>query len=94
VTYTEPTVVTYTEPDIVVTAPRPTDDQLITDEVIDRIATNGRISGRVDVETYRRDVTLRGRVTTPGQADRAEREARSVDGVRDVNNLLRTRVGG
>jgi hypothetical protein len=91
--YVEPSTVVYTQPDIVVTAPRMTEDEAITAEVMDRIATNGRISGRVDVETYRNDVTLRGRVTTPGQVDRAERAARSVDGVRDVNNLLRSRVG-
>ncbi len=39
-------------------------------------------------------VTLTGRVTTPGQVDIASREARSVDGVDDVHNYIRTRVGG
>ena len=37
---------------------------------------------------------LTGRVTTPGQADIASRDAASVDGVREVRNELRTRVGG
>lgn len=84
----------YTEPDIVVTAPRASDDELITYDVMDRIATDPHLQGRVGVETYRRNVTLTGRVTSPVQVERAERDARSVEGVRDVNNLLRARVGG
>lgn len=99
VTYVEPLPATYLgpayrEPDIVVTAPRATDDELITYDVMDRIATDPRIQGRVGVETYRNNVTLTGRVTSPVQVERAERDAKSVDGVRDVNNLLRARVGG
>ena len=88
------TVTTYVEPDIVVTAPRASEDQLITYDVMDRIATDPHIQGRVGVETYRNNVTLTGRVTSPVQVERAERDAKSVDGVRDVNNLLRARVGG
>ena len=83
----------YVAPDIVVTAPR-SEDALITNEIVDRIATHPRISGYVGVETFRNDVTLTGRVTTPGQSRLAEREAKSVDGVDDVQNLIRTRVGG
>jgi hypothetical protein len=99
VTYVEPLPATYLgpaygEPDIVVTAPRATEDELITYDVMDRIATDPRIQGRVGVETYRNNVTLTGRVTSPVQVERAERDAKSVDGVRDVNNLLRARVGG
>ena len=70
----------YVAPDIVVTAPR-SEDALITNEIVDRIATHPRISGYVGVET-------------PGQSRLAEREAKSVDGVDDVQNLIRTRVGG
>lgn len=91
-TYVAPA--TYAGPDIVVTAPRLTEDQLITRDVADRIASNPTISGRIGVETYRNDVTLTGRTVTQGQAERAEREARSVDGVREVTNLVRPRVGG
>ena len=98
-TYIAPATTTYVETvypgaDIIVTAPRLNEDQLITRDVIDRIATNPNISGNIGVETYRRDVTLTGRTVTQGQSDRAESEAKSVDGVRDVNNLIRPRVGG
>jgi hypothetical protein len=93
-TYIEPAGAPYPGPDIIVTAPRMTEDQLITRDVVDRIATNPNISGRIGVETYNRDVTLTGRTVTQGQADRAEREAKSVAGVDDVNNLIRPRVGG
>jgi hypothetical protein len=85
--------VTYVAPQIDVAAPRGSRDQLITEDVADRIANDPAVSGRVGVETYRSDVTLTGRVTSPAQADRAASDARSVPGVRDVNNELRTRVG-
>ena len=104
VTYTAPAT-TYTAPsvtyvdatpsysrEIVVTAPRSI-DQAITNDVVDRIAGNPTISGQIGVETHNRDVTLTGRTTTEGQMERAEREARSVDGVRDVNNRIWPRVG-
>ena len=98
VTYVEPAPVystsVYSEPDIVVTAPRAREDDLITMDVVDRIATDPRISGQVGVDTYRNNVTLTGRVTTPGMVDRAERDAKSVPGVREVENRLRPRVGG
>ena len=96
IVYDEPVYTTpvYSAPDIVVTAPRADEDTLITMDVADRIATNPGISGQVGVETFRNDVTLTGRVTTPGMVDRAEREAKSVPGVREVENRLRPRVGG
>jgi hypothetical protein len=93
VVYYAPTVV-YVEPPITVRARRATEDELITDDVSYRLATNPRLSGKIGVETERRVVTLTGRVTTPGQVDIASREARSVDGVDEVQNYLRTRVGG
>ena len=89
----ERTPVTYVGPQVDVTAPRATQDQLITYDVADRIAADPNISGRVGVETYRNDVTLTGRVTSPAQVDRAASDARSVPGVREVNNELRARVG-
>ena len=92
VTYVDPPV-TYVGPDIVVTAPRSVDGA-ITADVVDRIASTPNISGQIGVETYNRDVTLSGRTVTQGQKERAEQAAKSVDGVRDVNNLIRPRVGG
>ena len=93
VVYYAPTIV-YVEPPIAVYATRATDDELITDDVAYRLASNSRLSGNIGVETERRVVTLTGRVTTPGQVDIASREARSVDGVDAVHNYIRTRVGG
>ena len=85
----------YREPDVVVTAPRYyNDDRRITDDVVTVLANDPRLSGKIGVETFRNDVTLTGRVSTPGQARIAERDARVVDGVREVRNHLRTSVGG
>jgi len=70
------------------------DDDRITSDVIGQIATDPRISGVIGVQTDNNVVTLDGRVTTPGQARRAEMDAHSVDGVAEVQNQLRTRVGG
>jgi len=94
--YTAPaTEVYYRAPDVVVTAPRYyNDDVRITEDVVGVLASDSRLSGKIGVETWRNDVTLTGRVSTPGQARIAERDAKSVDGVRDVRNQLRTSVGG
>jgi 2-oxoglutarate dehydrogenase E2 component (dihydrolipoamide succinyltransferase) len=83
----------YSMPSTVVTAPRPSDDELLRTAVVDRLAADPRLSGRIGVETFRHVVSLTGRVTTTGQRDRAESIARSVDGVWDVENFIRTRVG-
>jgi len=85
----------YTAPDVVVTAPRYySDDVRITEDVVGVLASDSRLSGKIGVDTWRNDVTLTGRVSTPGQARIAERDAKSVDGVREVRNQLRTSVGG
>ena len=83
----------YYEPPIVVTAPPGTSDQLINDDVVDAIASDPRISGRIGTETFNGNVTLNGRVGTPIQAEFAARDARSVDGVNDVDNRIRPVVG-
>jgi len=93
--YYEPaTTVTYVEPSITVTEQRLPEDVRITNNVIDAIADDPYISGRIAVETYDNDVTLSGSTTTPGQARRAARNAYGVAGVRSVSNELRPRVGG
>lgn len=93
--YYEPaTTVTYVEPSITVTEQRLPEDVRITNNVIDAIADDPYISGRIAVETYDNDVTLSGSTTTPGQARRAARNAYSVAGVRSVSNELRPKVGG
>lgn len=83
----------YTGESVTVTAPRPSNDELLRNAVMDRISGDARLSGRVGVEAYRHTVSLTGRVMSDMQVDRAETLARSVDGVWDVNNYLSARVG-
>lgn len=93
--YTEPvpaTTVTYTEPPIIVTAPTPTDAR-INQDVVDTLAADPRLSGRIGVETRDREVELSGVTTTEGQALHAERDAKSVYGVRNVRNEITSRMG-
>lgn len=83
----------YREPRVTITAPRPSNDELLRNAVMDRLSSDGRISGTVGVQAYQHTVSLTGRVMTTGQVDRAGMIARGVDGVWDVNNDLRARVG-
>jgi osmotically-inducible protein OsmY len=80
------------EPSITVTARRG-DDQRINDDVMAAIHGDARISGRIGVDTLDAYVTLTGRVMTPAMAERAASDARSVAGVQDVTNYIRSRVG-
>jgi hypothetical protein len=86
-----------TEEPIVVTAPEASEDALITADVVDAIGSDPRIPGdigtAIGVGTYRNDVTLTGRVVTPRQSEIASEDAHSVEGVRDVDNYIRPRVG-
>lgn len=93
-TYVAPSTVTYAADPIIVTAPYMTEDQAITSEVMDRIYEDPGISGRVGVDTFNNVVTLSGRVATPWQSDKAQRHAQNTPGVREVNNELRSRIGG
>ena len=79
---------------ITVTAPSLTEDQAITRDVVDTLAYDARLSGRIGVETRNNVVELSGRVGTPGQVRIAERDAKSVPGVREVQNSIRPSVGG
>ena len=81
------------EPSITVTAQRSGSDQRINASVVAAIAGDGRISGHIGVDTLNANVTLTGRVMTPAMAERAASDARSVDGVADVTNYIRARVG-
>ncbi len=100
--YREPTVVVppasapvvvERQPAIVVTAPRLTGDQRITADVAAQLADDPTISGYIGVSTFDNKVTLQGRTTTTEQAERAATDARSVAGVREVENFLTARVG-
>jgi hypothetical protein len=90
--YVEPQPVYYSGP-YEVYGSRIDNDAAITSEVQDNIASDPYISGHVDVSTRNSDVTLQGRVGTPGQVDRAGYRAREVDGVGDIDNQLSARVG-
>ena len=92
-TYVEPARIAYTQPPIIVTAPM-SEDQAITDEVIDRIASDPTIHGRIGVDTYMDRVTLSGRVGTPWQSEKAQTHAQNVPGVREVDNQIHSRIGG
>jgi len=83
----------YSLPPVTVTAPRPSDDELLRNAVLDRLASDARLSGQIGVEAYRHTVSLTGRVANTMQVDRAETIVRGVDGVWDVNNYLNARVG-
>ena len=86
--------VTEVREEIVVTAPSLTEDEAINRDVVDTLASDPRLSGRIGVETYDRRVELTGVVTTSGQARIAARDALGVAGVREVDSQLRTRIGG
>jgi hypothetical protein len=88
------TTTPYQEPAITITKPRITEDQRIQADVIDLLARNPNLSGKIGVESMDRVVTLSGYTSTVGQAYRAGRDARSVIGVRYVKNEIRPRVGG
>ena len=92
VTSFDPAPAPYASEEIIVTAPRITEDQRITEDVVDRIASDPKITGQVGVETYRNTVTLTGKVRSPQQVDQAATDARSVPGVREVNNEIRSRM--
>lgn len=81
------------EPRITIEQKRLTRDERIQAEVLDRLSAISNVSGRIGVETNEAVVTLTGLVTTSGQAYRAGREARGVDGVLYVDNRIRAKVG-
>jgi osmotically-inducible protein OsmY len=62
--------------------------------VVNALLRDPFLSGRIGVETDRSEVTMNGFVGTPGQIERAGRDAKRVDSVMDVRNYLRARVGG
>jgi hypothetical protein len=81
------------QPAITVTEQRLTEDQRIQLQVMDALARNTTLSGKVGVEARDQVVNLSGYLMTNGQVMRAGREAGSVMGVRYVVNEIRPRVG-
>ena len=88
-----PAIETHAQSRVEIIAPRLSEDELLRNAVMDRLANDRGLAGKVGVETYRHTVSLTGRVTTTGQVERAATLARSVDGVWRVDNFLLARVG-
>ena len=82
------------QPPIVIEEKAMSPDERIQSEVMDHLAYADNLSGRIGVESHDAVVTLTGYTVTAAQAQRAERMARSVDGVRGVDNRIRARIGG
>ena len=68
-------------------------DEFITQQVMEVLANDSRLAGRIGVQTTDREVELSGIVTNASQSRQAERDARSVYGVVHVRNTLATRIG-
>ena len=81
------------EPHITVVEQRLTADERIQREVMDVLARNDTLTGKVGVESRDRIVTLTGYLMTSGQVMRAGRDAGRVMDVRYVVNEIRPRVG-
>ena len=83
-----------TLPGIIVQERRLPEDERIQAQVMDKLASNPRLVGRIAVEARNSEVWLSGYTATAGQAWHAARDAGSVVGVRYVHNWIRPRVGG
>ena len=67
-------------------------DTAVRAAIIDRIAADPRLQRQVGVVVMNNLVTLTGTVTDPNQVEWAEEDARSVDGVTQVTNLVRADI--
>ena len=81
------------EPPITIVEQRLTEDQRIQQEVMDKLARNETLTGKVGVESMDQVVRLSGYLMTNGMVMRANRDASSVIGVRYVVNEIRPKVG-
>jgi len=85
---------TYYAPPLTVERRRATEDFLVNEDVKAALAADPRLDPRsIAVETNRNVVSLSGLVNLPGQAIIAQRDASQVNGVSEVRNNLRSRVG-
>jgi osmotically-inducible protein OsmY len=78
---------------VIVEEQRMSEDERLQSVVMDRLAQSN-LTGKIGVESHESVVTLTGWTNTVGQAERAGRYVRGVQGVRSVENLIRPRVGG
>jgi hyperosmotically inducible protein len=66
------------------------DDSAITTKVKAKLLEDQRLKGfGIDVDTHQGEVTLTGGVDTAESKSRASQLARSVDGVKRINNMLK-----
>jgi len=82
------------QPPITVEERRLSVDERIQSQVMDKLASNEHLTGKIGVESNDAVVRLSGWTSTVGQAWRAGRAAGSIEGVRYVQNEIRPRVGG
>lgn len=80
------------QPPITVEQRRLTTDERIQAQLMDVLAQSS-VSGKIGVESRDAVVTLSGWTTTSGQAQRVARYAWAIEGVKDVQNEIRARVG-
>jgi osmotically-inducible protein OsmY len=77
---------------VVVEERRLPSDEMIQTLVVQRLAANGHLEGKIGVESHDAVVTLTGWTRTAGQAWIAENETRMVAGVAGVHNQIRPRM--
>jgi len=80
------------QPGITVEQRRLSLDERLQMAVMDKLASSQHLSGKIGVESHDAVVTLSGWTRTGGQAARAERDARSIVGVKYVRNEIRPRM--
>jgi len=85
-------VLAASEASMTITEQRLTDER-IQAKVMEVLANNPELSGKVGVESKDQVVNLSGYLMTSGQVMRAGREASKVQGVRYVVNEIRPRLG-
>ena len=72
----------------------PDKDSVITSIVVDKIENDSQLMGSsIDVETMDGEVTLKGTVRSNADINRAAELARSIDGVKMVDNRLKREQG-
>jgi hypothetical protein len=84
----------YARTGIIIEERRLSEDERIQSAVMDKLANNSRLSGKIGVEAHNAVVRLSGYTITAGQAYRAGRDAGSIMGVKYVQNEIRPRIGG
>ena len=80
------------QPPLIIEERRLTPDERIQAEVMDKLASATNITGKIGVEAQDAVVTLSGYTLNGSQANRAGQYARSVEGVKYVQNEIRPQM--